>query len=243
MRTIAVTLLLILSSLSASADIEPPGRSAELVSAMQQLSKRNEAEYRRQITALCERGDANAQVLYGRFLITKQEFVEAERWLKRAAAQGSAESQFALGLLFTQLNPPQFPEVKLWMGKAASQGDARAKAVLRQFERKPRGNNPNLVSVLDIAEGAEVFARLNIEGASDRKVECSGHTRAAFNVAAAEAIDACSSQLQQQHGEWVDVGAAKSVGLAWGQCVNREILRPTKVRYEDFMRCNWQPKP
>ncbi|WP_457321807.1 hypothetical protein, partial [Roseateles sp. P5_E11] len=57
-------------------------------------SKGHEAEFRRIARNLCESGNLEAQLGYGRFLIGKQEYQEAETWLLQASKSGTGESQY-----------------------------------------------------------------------------------------------------------------------------------------------------
>jgi TPR repeat protein len=86
---------------------------------------------------LAERGDSAAQLRVGQMLRDRQgvrwrDFEAAADWFRRAARQGSAEAQYALGRLhYEGLIIPRDPrEMLAVLGAAARQGHARAELTL-----------------------------------------------------------------------------------------------------------------
>lgn len=213
----------------------------DLARAMRQLADGHESEYRKQISALCEAGDTDAQVAYGHFLIAKREYGEAERWLTKAAATGSADGQYSLGVLYFQVTPQRLPEAKLWMEKASRQGHARAFAVVQMFNKKARVGPGNQLSVVDILEGTALLGQLKTETLSVREIKCTGRTPESFQAAFKASSSTCETEVHSIFGDWVVPERSKEVGVLWGQCVNREILKPSGISYAEFMRCRSSP--
>jgi hypothetical protein len=86
---------------------------------------------------LAERGDADAQLRVGRMLRDRQgvrwrDFERAAEWFRRAALQGRAEAQYALGRLHYEgfLVPRDATEMRLMLEAAARQGHAGAQLTL-----------------------------------------------------------------------------------------------------------------
>lgn len=74
-------------------------------------------------------GNAESQCALGEFYMDgingfQQDYVQAAKWLRKAAEQGHSEAQNNLGLLYSQGNGvPQDPvEAVKWYRKAAEQG-------------------------------------------------------------------------------------------------------------------------
>lgn len=86
---------------------------------------------------LAEQGDADAQLRVGQMLRDRQglrwrDFERAAAWFRRAASQGRAEAQYALGRLHYEgfLVPRDAAEMRLMLEAAARQGHAGAQLTL-----------------------------------------------------------------------------------------------------------------
>jgi hypothetical protein len=86
---------------------------------------------------LAEQGDADAQLRVGQMLRDRQgvrwrDFERAAEWFRRAALQGGAEAQYALGRLHYEgfLVPRDATEMRLMLEAAARQGHAGAQLTL-----------------------------------------------------------------------------------------------------------------
>jgi TPR repeat protein len=213
--------------------------SPELAEAMRQLAEGHESHYRQRIVPLCQAGNIDAQIAHGRYLISKREYDEAERWLSKAASASSAEGQYSLGFLYLQVTPQRLTESRSWMEKASNQGHAMASAVMQLFERRARVGPSNQLSVMDILEGAALLGRLKTQAMSQHDVRCTGHTPEAFQGVVDASSASCIKEIHSAFGDWVAPMRSKEVGTLWGQCVNREILKPTRVEYVDYARCLW----
>ena len=64
--------------------------------------------------------------------MTKQDFIEAAKWYKKAAEQGKTSAQLNLGMMYISGRGirQNLPEGVKWLNKAADQGDTTAKTNL-----------------------------------------------------------------------------------------------------------------
>jgi TPR repeat protein len=64
----------------------------------------------------------------------------AEYWLKKAAGNGSVDSQLVLGTMYASGKdvPRDIGKAQIWLSKAASSGDIEAGLVLRRLKRGER---------------------------------------------------------------------------------------------------------
>ncbi len=92
---------------------------------------------------LAEQGDPVAQnALAGLYYSgdgVPQDDAEAARWYRRAAEQGHAEAQYALGLLIYHIGrgaPQDNTQALLWIYLAASQGEDNAQRTLGLVEKE-----------------------------------------------------------------------------------------------------------
>lgn len=95
--------------------------------------------------------------IYAEGIEVKQNYKEALKWYRKAAAQGHAKSQFSLGLLYYRGNGVN-RDLKTsanWYQKAAEQGDAEAQTNLVRMYVKGEG----------ISKNSEKAARLALEAA------------------------------------------------------------------------------
>ena len=99
-----------------------------------------------QVHILAEQGDAEAQAALGRLYGTgtgaEQDYVEALRWFRRAAAQGVADAEYALGVWYVDgrggLEPDDMEALR-WFRRAAAQRVADAQNVLGYWYLNGRG--------------------------------------------------------------------------------------------------------
>lgn len=239
MQPLLAAVFCVVAALSAPDAGAGSGTDAKLSDAMLELSKGNEDGYRRLILRLCEKGNLDSQLAYGKFLIAKREYVEAERWLNEAAKSESSESQYMLGFLYLQMVPARLDKAKQLFDMASKKGHARAAAVLQMLDRKPRSGPPGKASVLDILEGAATMGRVKVDDTPERDVRCSGHTPDSFKTAVAAAHRACLAEVHKANGDWVSTDQAKSVGIQWAQCTNREVFAAGGTSYQAYMQCRW----
>ena len=95
--------------------------------------------------------------IYAEGIGVKQNYKEALKWYRKAAAQGHAKSQFSLGLLYYRGNGVN-RDLKAsanWYQKAAEQGDAEAQTNLARMYVKGEG----------VSKNSEKAARLALEAA------------------------------------------------------------------------------
>ena len=61
--------------------------------------------------------------------------MNARNWYEKAAAQGDADAQYNLGVLYYNGEgvPRDISKAREWFEKAAAQGDESAKAALQKF--------------------------------------------------------------------------------------------------------------
>lgn len=89
---------------------------------------------------LAENGDAQAQFGIGNILLNggadvNQDYVEAMKWYRKAAAQGVANASISIAMMYRQGQgvKPNGIKVKYWVGKAAEQGDVQAQSTLQKM--------------------------------------------------------------------------------------------------------------
>ena len=65
---------------------------------------------------------------YDNGISVKKDLAEAAKWYRKAATQGVAKSQFALGLIYEKGKgvKKDLAEAAKWYGEAAAQGDVEA---------------------------------------------------------------------------------------------------------------------
>lgn len=211
--------------------------SPQLASARLKLADGQEAAYRQELLALCKAGNTEAQIAYGRFLTLKGEHAEAEHWLKTAAAGNSAEAQYLLGFLYLQVVPQRTQEAKIWMEKASKQGYSVATSVLQRWNRKASIGPQAQLSVLEIVEAGAAFSRVKMQSLPARDILCTGHAPEGFAEAAEASFQVCSKEVHTAFGDWISEARSKEVGMAWGHCFNREILKPSGMDYSEFLKC------
>lgn len=208
-----------------------------LAAARLKLADGHEAEYRQELLALCKAGNTEAQIDLGRFLALKGEHAEAERWLKTAAVGNSPESQYMLGFLYLQMVPQRIQEARMWMEKASRQGHGLATSILQSWNRMQSVGPQGQLSVREIVENGSTFLRVKLQSLPARDILCTGHTAEAFAKAMEASMQACSSEVRATFGDWITEQKSKEVGMALGQCFNREILKPSGTDYSEFLRC------
>ena len=73
-------------------------------------------------------GDVHSQIALGFFLILDKDYTEAVKWYKLAAAQGNAEAQFNLGVMYYEGRgvAQDYVIAHLWLNLAAAQGNKNA---------------------------------------------------------------------------------------------------------------------
>lgn len=239
MKSLMAAALCVFVTLSCPVARAASNQEAKLSDAMIELSKGNEDGYRRSILRLCEKGDLDAQLAYGKFLIAKREYAEAERWLVQAAKSETSESQYMLGFLYLQAVPARLDKAKQLFEQASKKGHARATAVLQMFDRKPRPGPPGKTSVLDILEGAAAMGRIKMDDTPQRDMQCAGHTPESYRTAVESAYGVCLAEVHKANGDWVPSDQAKAVGMQWAQCTNRQVIAAGGTSYQAFMQCRW----
>ncbi len=87
--------------------------------------------------AKAKKGDAQAQLDLAKMYMfgkgTKQDEVEARKWIEKAASQGIPAAQRIFGTMLRDAygsDHRDIPKAREWLKKAADQGDAEAKAEL-----------------------------------------------------------------------------------------------------------------
>lgn len=208
----------------------------QLAAARLKLADGHEAEYRQELLALCKAGNTEAQIAYGRHLALKGEHAEAERWLKTAALGNSAEAQYMLGFLYSQMVPQRTQEARMWMEKASRQGHGLATSILQSWNRLAVGPS-GMLSVSGSVETGATLLRAKVLSLPNRDLLCTGHTLDAFAQAMDASLQACSDEARATFGDFISEERAKEVGLAFAHCFNREILRPSGQEYSEFLRC------
>ena len=101
--------------------------------------------------ARAERGDASAQCLLAMCYDLSNcegiphDYVKARKWYEKAAAQGDADAQFNLGVMYRQGKGVRQDYVKArkWYEKAAAQGDADAQNNLGALYHNGQGVRQN----------------------------------------------------------------------------------------------------
>lgn len=115
------------------------------------LKKGDFAGALKELIPLAQKGDAKAQENLGLMYATgrgvAQNWVEAEKWIRKAAEQGLAEAQYNLGLLYIngQGVPQNNAEAMKWFRKSSDQGYARAQYSLGVMYLQGLGVPKNLV--------------------------------------------------------------------------------------------------
>jgi hypothetical protein len=217
--------------------------SRELRFAVEQLISGHESVFRSEIRKLCEAGEVEAQLTYGRFLVQKAENAEAERWLKSAAKSGSPDAQYHLGVLYLQTKPGRAEEARTWLSTAAGNGHKRAAHLLAMFD-KPMHTRDGKLNVKEVLDDSVVIGKLKAESLSDNAIACYRHTRTTYDAALDHAMSNCVVRTRTNFGEWVDPETAKSMGISFAKCVNEEMLRPKNMSYDDLIQCyRTGPKP
>ena len=106
----------------------------------------------RETLILAKSGDAEAQYKVGNFLDrgeqVKQDRVEAERWLRKAAEQGLRDAQMSLGMVYFNGWAPMrrdFKEAAKWYYLAAMQGEPNSPSLLAMMYDTGFGLEKDLV--------------------------------------------------------------------------------------------------
>jgi len=210
--------------------------SGELRSAVEKLIGGDEASFRVEVIKLCEAGDVDAQLTYGRFLSQKAENAEAERWLKSAAKAGSVDAQYYLGGFYLQSKPIRAEEARIWLSAAASKGHKRAQALIAMLD-KPAHIKDGKLYVKDILDNSVTLGKLKADDLSEKAIACYRHTRATYFPALDRAMLTCVEKTRTAWGKWIEPDKANTVGVSFARCVNQEMFQPKNMSYDDLIQC------
>lgn len=130
--------------------VRAPGAFADASGAWQAYRTGKYAPAVKELAALAETGDANAQfylgTLYSDGLAVKRDYRKAIEWYGKAAAKGHGDAEFVLGFLHlsgagegASAVPADRNEAVRWLGLAASKGNVAAQSLLAQLQGEGRG--------------------------------------------------------------------------------------------------------
>ena len=176
------------------------------------------------LRARAEDGDADAQLLLARIYARGQQPMdkaEAARWNRRAAEQGAAEAQVALGLQL--LERQFFAEAARWFRRAALQGDARAQNNLGIMSADGRG------VAQDDAEAVRWYRLAALQGDAD----------AQFNLGFAYADGRGVAQDDAEAVHWFRLAAEQSNAWAQDALFGLMYLPGRGVAQDDAEAVHW----
>jgi TPR repeat protein len=121
--------------------VRSPGALADTAGAWQAYQSRNYAAAVKELTALAEAGDANAQfylgTLYSDGKAVKRDYRQAVEWYGKAAAKGHGDAEFTLGFLYLSgagegagAVPADTQLAAKWLKSAAAKGNVAAQSAL-----------------------------------------------------------------------------------------------------------------
>jgi len=208
----------------------------ERLQAMELLTKGQDAKFEEVAVRLSERGDIESQILLGRFLMKKERYSEAEKWLKATAARGDAEGQWHLaGLYFTSV-PPRNIEGEKWVKASAAQGFDLALDFLENRSYLPKVLNGR-VAIDSIVAYQNRIGKRKIDRFSDSQAQCYGQSRNDIVQNSVRVTDTCEHEIGQRYGSSVPESLALKVSQEVVDCSNRELLRLANKSAKELFDC------
>jgi TPR repeat protein len=210
--------------------------SAERAKAAQILAKGDQAGFLRMMRELSAAGDTVSQETLGGVLVRRKEFAEAEIWLNRAAASGSAEAKWHLYGLNSLKSPPDPAAADKWLRAAAADGLQKAQDVLDDMRLSPKPVNGR-VDLQSLTKLARHYSNRKISRFDDGQLACYKLSREELLLASDKAFRSCHADASRAYGKSVAVERAHEVMTEMAQCTNNRIFASGNTNASEMLLC------
>ena len=212
---------------------------AQHLEAEELLLQGKENDYASIMQRLGEAGDVQAQISYGQLLWRNGYLVEAEEWLRRAAATGDANAQYRLGAFLLGSTPARPAEATGWLEQAAAQGNTRAIYLLAAL--KSRLPPPEQVAGQMATDQAADYAF-----SSFKTMLLSNVSILACYHIGPEDIDrlfgpaarTCKDSAVQEYGARIAGWELLDFSRRMGACIRPLVLLSVKISQRELLECS-----